>query len=291
MTGLSVNVNKIATLRNSRGGNYPDVLEWVVKLQSYRLRGGGAVRRRIRGITVHPRPDERHITYADARAICHLIQPGMEYNIEGYPSDEFIDLVLSIRPDQVTLVPDAPDVLTSDAGWDVKANAELLKRVISNFRKEGIRVSLFMDADVDRINELSVLYPLRPDRVELYTGPYAEAHRRGKASEILGTYRSAVEAAMELGLCVNAGHDLSIDNLGLFLASVGPVEEVSIGHALICEALEKGYERAVLDYLDLIGRTCDYDYLKRTTECGELLAEEPLLVYLNWIYRKIPHNL
>ncbi len=233
MTRLSVNINKLATLRNARGGNNPDVLRWVVDLQRW-----GA-----QGITVHPRPDERHIRRADARALREVVTT--EFNIEGYPSADFIALVSEVRPDQVTLVPDPPGVLTSNAGWDAQAKKSLLREVIARFKDAGIRTSIFMEADAEQIAHAA---ETGTDRIELYTEPYADGYARDRVAAI-APFISAARRAGELGLGVNAGHDLSLDNLRFFTERVPDVLEVSIGHALICDALTFGMENTLALYL------------------------------------------
>lgn len=233
MTRLSVNINKLATLRNARGGNNPDVLRWVVDLQRW-----GA-----QGITVHPRPDERHIRRADARALREVVTT--EFNIEGYPSADFIALVSEVRPDQVTLVPDPPGVLTSNAGWDARAKKSLLREVIARFKDAGIRTSIFMEADAEQIAHAA---ETGTDRIELYTEPYADGYARDRVAAI-APFISAARRAGELGLGVNAGHDLSLDNLRFFTERVPDVLEVSIGHALICDALTFGMENTLALYL------------------------------------------
>lgn len=233
MTRLSVNINKLATLRNARGGNNPDVLRWALDLQRW-----GA-----QGITVHPRPDERHIRRADARALREVVTT--EYNIEGYPSADFIALVLEVRPDQVTLVPDPPGVLTSNAGWDAQAKKSLLREVIARFKDAGIRTSIFMEADAEQIAHAA---ETGTDRIELYTEPYADGYARDRVAAI-APFISAARRAGELGLGVNAGHDLSLDNLRFFTERVPDVLEVSIGHALICDALTFGMENTLALYL------------------------------------------
>jgi len=233
MTRLSVNVNKIATLRNARGGNLPDVV-----LAAERIERFGA-----HGITVHPRPDARHITYADVRALRARVTT--EFNVEGYPSPDFLDLVCSVRPDQVTLVPDAPDALTSDAGWDTLRQAEFLAPTVARLRDAGMRVSLFIDPVPELISGAAAL---GVDRIELYTGPYAQAHATLGAEAALPFARAAT-LAHSLGLGVNAGHDLNPDNLRDFASHVPHLAEVSIGHALISDALYLGLSNAVASYL------------------------------------------
>lgn len=233
MTKLSVNINKLATLRNARGGNNPDVLRWAADIQRF-----GA-----HGITVHPRPDERHIRRSDALALRGVVTT--EYNIEGYPSEDFIGLVLQARPDQVTLVPDPPGVLTSNAGWDARANKAFLRQVVGRFKEAGIRTSLFMEADVEQIAHAA---DTGTDRIELYTEPYAARFSSDRAAAV-APFAQAALRAHGLGLGVNAGHDLSLDNLPFFISNTPNVLEVSIGHALICDALTYGMENTVQLYL------------------------------------------
>lgn len=233
MTRLSVNINKLATLRNARGGNNPDVLRWAVDLQRW-----GA-----QGITVHPRPDERHIRRADALALRELVTT--EYNIEGYPSPDFIALALAARPNQVTLVPDPPGVLTSNAGWDARRQKAFLSEVIARFKGQGIRTSIFMGADADLIAHAA---ETGADRIELYTEPFAAGYAQDRDAAV-APFIGAARRASELGLGVNAGHDLSLDNLRFFTERVPHVLEVSIGHALICDALTFGMENTVALYL------------------------------------------
>lgn len=232
MTKLSVNINKLATLRNARGGNNPDVLTWAVQIERF-----GA-----QGITVHPRPDERHIRYADVRALKPLLTT--EFNIEGYPNASFIDLVLEVRPAQVTLVPDPPGVLTSDAGWDAKGRKEELKAVIKRFKAAGIRTSIFMETDPEQIAHAA---DTGTDRIELYTGPYAEQYHADREAAVAAFVRAGEKAA-EVGLGLNAGHDLDLHNLAWFKQQVPGLQEVSIGHALVCDALTYGMENAVQLY-------------------------------------------
>lgn len=232
MTKLSVNINKLATLRNARGGNNPDVLVWAVQMERF-----GA-----RGITVHPRPDERHIRYADVRALKPLLTT--EFNIEGYPNGSFIDLVLEVRPAQVTLVPDPPGVLTSDAGWDAKGRKAELRAVIQRFKQAGIRTSIFMETDLEQIAHAA---ETGTDRIELYTGPYAEGYHADREAAVAPFVRAAEKAA-EVGLGLNAGHDLDLHNLAWFKAQVPGLLEVSIGHALVCDALTYGMENTVQLY-------------------------------------------
>jgi pyridoxine 5-phosphate synthase len=232
MTKLSVNINKIATLRNARGGNVPNVLTAAINCQLF-----GAD-----GITVHPRPDERHIRYDDVLDIRTIITT--EFNIEGYPSEEFITLVLSVKPDQVTLVPDPHDAITSNAGWDTRKNRNFLTDIVTEFRKEGIRTSLFVDTDLINLEYAALT---GTDRVELYTEPYAREFSQN-AVEAVGPFIRAAETARDAGLGLNAGHDLNLDNLRYFSRSIPWLEEVSIGHALISDALYLGLENTIQMY-------------------------------------------
>jgi len=234
MTRLSVNINKIATLRNARGGNIPDVQKAAVDCERF-----GA-----QGITVHPRPDERHIRYSDVTALKPLVKT--EFNIEGYPSDNFIELVLTIAPAQVTLVPDPPDALTSNAGWDTVNNKELLKKLISEFHAAGIRTSIFIDTDLKNISNA---LDTGTDRVELYTEPYAANYHINR-EEAVEPFVKAAEMANDLGLGLNAGHDLNLDNLRYFKDNIPGLLEVSIGHALISDALYYGLEKTIQMYLE-----------------------------------------
>ena len=235
-TKLSVNVNKIATLRNARGGSIPDVL-----LAAERIEGFGA-----EGITVHPRPDARHITYSDVRGLKNIVNT--EFNIEGYPNQKFIDLVLEVNPDQVTLVPDPPDVLTSNAGWNAEENAEFLREVIARFKDAGIRTSIFMDADEAQI---TAAVTTGTDRIELYTEAYAIGHKTQGADAAV-PYARAATLAHSLGMGVNAGHDLDLSNLRDFAQNVPHLAEVSIGHALISDALYLGIKETIKQYLDCL---------------------------------------
>ncbi|MBO7624659.1 MAG: pyridoxine 5'-phosphate synthase [Bacteroidales bacterium] len=230
---LSVNINKIATLRNARGHNLPDVLKVAQDCERF-----GA-----EGITVHPRPDERHIRYQDVRDLRPLVTT--EFNIEGYPSESFIRLVLEVCPNQVTLVPDAPDALTSNAGWDTIQKAGFLKEVIAGFREKGIRTSIFVDADPVMVEGAA---RIGTDRVELYTESYASGYSAGKEKAI-APFVEAARAAERCGLGLNAGHDLNLDNLAYFNQRIPNLVEVSIGHALICDALYFGLENTIQMYL------------------------------------------
>lgn len=236
MTNLSVNINKIATLRNARGGNRPDVEAVALDIEGF-----GAD-----GITVHPRPDERHIRRSDVLRLRPLLR--CEFNIEGNPTEEFIKLVMSVRPTQVTLVPDAPDALTSSAGWDVAANADFLAGVVESFKEAGIRTSIFVDADGEAIRAAAAT---GTDRVELYTKPYADGYASDRRSAV-EPFVEAANAARRLGLGVNAGHDLSLENLRFFSENIPFLSEVSIGHALICDALYMGLENAVKAYKECL---------------------------------------
>lgn len=233
MTRLSVNINKLATLRNARGGNNPDVVRMALDIERF-----GA-----QGITVHPRPDERHIRRADVRALRPLLTT--EFNIEGYPNEDFIDLVLEVRPAQVTLVPDPPGVLTSNAGWDAREHKSFLKEVVSRFKSEGIRTSLFMGTDPEQIAHAA---DTGTDRIELYTEPYA-ANYGNDRERAVAPFIKAAERASEFNLGSNAGHDLDRANLAFFKQHVPGLLEVSIGHALICDALVFGLENTVQLYL------------------------------------------
>ncbi len=232
MTKLSVNINKIATLRNARGGNIPNVLNAAINCQLF-----GAD-----GITVHPRPDERHIRYRDVLDIRPIIKT--EFNIEGNPTDSFIDLVLSVKPDQVTLVPDRHDAITSNAGWDTLKNRSFLTDIVSTFKKEGIRTSLFIDTQPVNIENAAVI---GTDRIELYTEPYATGFSQN-AVEAVGPFVKAAELAINVGLGINAGHDLNLDNLAYFHKNIPLLLEVSIGHALISDALYLGLENTIQMY-------------------------------------------
>ncbi len=233
MTRLSVNINKIATLRNARGGNLPDVIKVAMDCERF-----GA-----EGITVHPRPDERHIRYRDVRKLRPLITT--EFNIEGYPCQSFIDLVLEVAPDQVTLVPDPPDALTSNAGWDTLKNEAFLKDVVKVFHDKGIRTSIFIDPDEAMIRNA---VKTGTDRVELYTESYAKNFPADKTAAIK-PFADAAKIAVSAGLGLNAGHDLNLDNLRYFHMNTGGLLEVSIGHALICDALYFGLENTIQLYL------------------------------------------
>lgn len=233
MTKLSVNINKVATIRNARGGNNPDVQKVAVDCEKF-----GA-----QGITVHPRPDERHIRYQDVRDIRPLITT--ELNIEGNPIDKYIRLVLEVKPTQVTLVPDADNQITSNHGWDTVTNKEFLTDVIGQFREAGIRTSIFVDAEPKMVEAAKLC---GTDRVELYTEPYASGYETNR-EEAIKPFVEAAETAREIGLGLNAGHDLSLENLTYFHQNIPWLDEVSIGHALICDALYLGLEETIKRYL------------------------------------------
>ena len=236
MTKLSVNINKIATLRNARGGNLPNVLKAAVDCQAF-----GAD-----GITVHPRPDQRHITKKDAYELRDVITT--EYNIEGYPSKDFIKMVLDICPEQVTLVPDAVDVITSNCGWDTLKHTSFLKEIISEFKESGIRTSIFVNPEVKIIEGAKLC---GTDRIELYTEDYAARFPVDK-NQAISPYLAAAEKALECELEINAGHDLSLNNLSFFINQINNVSEVSIGHALISDAIYLGLENTVQMYKRLL---------------------------------------
>lgn len=250
MIRLSVNVNKVATLRNSRGGNLPSV-EWAVET----CLSAGA-----HGITVHPRADERHIRPGDVRSVARMLEgrSGIEYNIEGDPRPDWLDLVLEVRPDQATLVPVRPGEVTSDHGFTFPADAELLREPVRRLKEAGIRVSIFVEAGVAN---LAVARELGVDRIELYTGPFAHVFEQdvGRARDLFKQHIATAEEALALGLGINAGHDLNLRNLAMYRDLPG-LAEVSIGHAIICDALEMGLSRAVRAYL-------------RVLETGEAIEE------------------
>ena len=231
-TKLSVNINKVATIRNARGGNNPNVIKVAKDCEAF-----GAD-----GITVHPRPDERHIRRADVLALQGALRT--EFNIEGYPSKEFMDLVLRVRPSQVTLVPDKPEQLTSNSGWDTEKEQFFLRDVLNDLRSAGIRSSIFIDADV-RMAEFAA--EAGADRVELYTGPYAHDYARNPEAAI-APFLETAKRVKQLGIGLNAGHDLSLENLKYFTDVIPWVDEVSIGHALICDALYMGLEATIAAY-------------------------------------------
>lgn len=233
MTRLSVNINKVATLRNARGEGIPDVVKFAIDCERF-----GA-----QGITVHPRPDERHITRADVRALRPVVRT--EFNIEGYPSPEFMELVLAVGPDQATLVPDAPGVLTSSAGWDVVAHSAMLAEIVARLHQAGIRTSIFTSTDAESIREAA---RIGADRVELYTKPYADGFEADRQAAV-APFVEASRVAADAGLGVNAGHDLNLSNLAFFAKSLPKLDEVSIGHAIISDALYLGIESTIDAYL------------------------------------------
>lgn len=232
MTQLSVNINKVATIRNARGGNVPNVLQVALDCEKF-----GA-----QGITVHPRPDERHIKFKDVYDLKAQIKT--EFNIEGYPSTDFIELIKSVKPTQVTLVPDAPDAITSNAGWDTKLHQSFLSDLIDEFKAMGVRTSIFTGTDPEIIEYAA---KTGTDRIELYTEPYATLYPRNK-EEAVAPFVEAAKIAKKLGLGINAGHDLSLENLNFFYKNIPYIEEVSIGHALISDALYMGLERTIAAY-------------------------------------------
>lgn len=233
MTKLSVNINKIATIRNARGGNNPNVVQVAIDCERF-----GA-----QGITVHPRPDERHITRQDVYDLKKVVTT--EFNIEGYPDERFMEMVKEVKPEQATLVPDPPGVLTSNAGWDTVAHEEFLKGVISELKAAGIRVSIFVAPEIDMIEGAA---KVGTDRIELYTEMYASAYEKDKTKAI-ADYKLAAARAKELGLGINAGHDLDLKNLAYLKQEIPFMDEVSIGHALICDALYFGLENTIQLYL------------------------------------------
>lgn len=236
MTKLSVNINKVATIRNARGGNNPNVIQVALDCERF-----GA-----QGITVHPRPDERHIRYKDVLDLKPVLRT--EFNIEGNPIESFRELVLRVRPAQVTMVPDANDAITSNAGWDTKANQEFLKDIVADFKEAGIRTSIFVDADPEMVEYAA---KAGADRVELYTEPYASGYAADREKAI-APFIVAAKATRDQGLGLNAGHDLSLENLAYFHEMIPWVDEVSIGHALICDALYLGLETTIQRYLDCL---------------------------------------
>ncbi len=233
MTKLSVNINKIATIRNARGGNNPNVVQVAIDCERF-----GA-----QGITVHPRPDERHITKQDVYDLKKVVTT--EFNIEGYPDERFMEMVKEVKPEQATLVPDPPGVLTSNAGWDTVAHEEFLKGVISELKAAGIRVSIFVAPEIDMIEGAA---KVGTDRIELYTEMYASAYEKDKTKAI-ADYKLAAARAKELGLGINAGHDLDLKNLAYLKQEIPFMDEVSIGHALVCDALYFGLENTIQLYL------------------------------------------
>lgn len=238
MTNLSVNINKVATIRNARGGNTPNLVQVAKDCEIF-----GA-----QGITVHPRPDERHIRYNDVYALKPEIKT--EFNIEGYPSDKFIDLVLKVKPTQVTLVPDAPDAITSNAGWNVKDHFDQLSELVETFTSQGVRTSIFIGTDLENIK---LAAKTGTDRIELYTEPYATLYPKNK-EEAIAPFIEAARLAKNLGLGVNAGHDLSLENLEFFSKNIPGLDEVSIGHALISDALYLGLKETIRLYKECLNK-------------------------------------
>ena len=236
MTKLSVNVNKIATLRNSRGGDVPNVVQVAIDIERF----GG------QGITVHPRPDERHIRYQDVKDLTKVVTT--EFNIEGNPIPKFIDLVLAAKPAQVTLVPDAEDAITSNAGWDTIKHRDFLKEIIAEFKRNKIRTSIFVDPDVRMVEGAAAT---GTDRIELYTESYAVEYAKGNKKAVL-PYTECAKVANSIGMGINAGHDLSLQNIEYFKENMPGLLEVSIGHALIAEALYQGLESVISQYLILL---------------------------------------
>ncbi|GLR19426.1 pyridoxine 5'-phosphate synthase [Portibacter lacus] len=232
MTRLSVNINKVALLRNSRVGNYPDLYQFAKDCEEF-----GA-----QGITVHPRPDERHIRYADIPILKNIVKT--EYNIEGYPSKEFMELVIKVKPDQCTLVPDAPGVLTSNTGWDTKTHQIFLTDIVSELQEAGIRVSLFLNADMDMV---SSVVATGTDRIELYTGTYATAFLQDK-EDAVKAHAEISKTVHQLGIGINAGHDLNLQNLKFYKESLPNLKEVSIGHAFIADSLYYGLKSTIQMY-------------------------------------------
>ena len=235
-TKLSVNINKIATLRNARGGNYPNVCDFAFDIQEY-----GAD-----GITIHPRPDERHIRYKDAYDLKKVVTT--EFNIEGNPIDKFVRLVTDIKPTQVTLVPDAIDAITSNSGWDTNTNKSMLKEVVAEFKSYGIRVSIFLDPDIQFIDSVC---EIKPDRIELYTEDYARQFYKNNFS-VINNYRECSREIVKAGIGINAGHDLNLKNIKYFKENIENLLEVSIGHALITESLYFGLENTIKKYLEFL---------------------------------------
>lgn len=247
MTLLSVNLNKVALLRNSRGNDYPNVLHMAKR----------AVSAGAKGITVHPRPDARHATYNDVRELSAWVktQEGIEFNVEGYPCDEFMGLVLDTLPDQCTLVPDEPNQLTSDHGWQVTQQAALLKKVLGDLKNAGIRSSIFVDPTPDVMPQAK---QVGADRVELYTESFARHFERDEVAQVLEAYAQSAVCAKAQGLGINAGHDLNLNNLGALLKACAeqgaPIEEVSIGHAIMVESFDFGFEGTIKAYTEIINQ-------------------------------------
>jgi len=242
MTRLSVNINKIATLRNARGGNNPDVIKTAIDCERF-----GA-----QGITVHPRPDERHIRYADVLALKDLVKT--EFNIEGYPDERYLKIIREVKPAQATLVPDPPQAITSNAGWDTQINEAFLRDVVEEIKSSGVRVSVFVDPIPKMVEGAK---KVNADRIELYTEPYAHEFNKNK-DLALKTYKESAQKAHEVGLGINAGHDLSLENLNFFAQNIPYLDEVSIGHALICDALYYGLENTIQLYLRELNRATKF---------------------------------
>jgi pyridoxine 5-phosphate synthase len=242
MTRLSVNINKIATLRNARGGNNPDVIKVAQDCERF-----GA-----EGITVHPRQDERHIRYADVLELRNVVKT--EFNIEGYPDERYLKIIQKVKPAQATLVPDPPTAITSNAGWDTISNATFLAEVVKEIKSLGVRVSIFVDPVPAMIESAK---KIEADRVELYTEPYAHHFAKDKNAAIKA-YQQSAKIAHEIGLGINAGHDLSLENLNFFSQHIGHLDEVSIGHALVCDALYFGLENTIQLYLKELNRVSTY---------------------------------
>jgi pyridoxine 5-phosphate synthase len=242
VTVLSVNVNKIALLRNSRGREFPSVVGFSEQLISLG----------VKGITVHPRPDERHITRRDVYALSEMLKekPQVEFNIEGYPSEDFMKMVLEVCPDQCTLVPDSPEQLTSDHGWNIPPNQSVLQQVLSELRNSGIRSSLFLDPDPEMVDHVQ---GVAADRIELYTEDFASHYAGPEQEPVFERYRAAAQRADQLGIGINAGHDLDLQNLAKFL-QMPNILEVSIGHALVVESLQLGVSAVIAKYLAIVGR-------------------------------------
>jgi pyridoxine 5-phosphate synthase len=242
VTVLSVNVNKIALLRNSRGREFPSVVGFSEQLNTLG----------VKGITVHPRPDERHITRRDVYALSEMLKekPQVEFNIEGYPSEDFMKMVLEVCPDQCTLVPDSPEQLTSDHGWNIPPNQSVLQQVLSELRNSGIRSSLFLDPDPEMVDHVQ---GVAADRIELYTEDFASHYAGPEQEPVFERYRAAAQRADQLGIGINAGHDLDLQNLAKFL-QMPNILEVSIGHALVVESLQLGVSAVIAKYLAIVGR-------------------------------------
>ena len=236
MTRLSVNINKLATLRNARGGNNPNLIKSAMDCERF-----GA-----QGITVHPRPDERHIRYQDVLELSEVVTT--EFNIEGYPDQRYMELVKKVKPAQATLVPDPPETLTSNAGWDTKTHSAFLTEIVPALKKEGIRTSIFVDPDPEMVEGAATI---GTDRIELYTEPYASQYNCNPSTAI-AAYKASAERAQRLGLGINAGHDLDLNNLAYLKQEIPFLDEVSIGHALICDAIYLGLENTIQLYLRCI---------------------------------------